>query len=170
MQFTPGTTLVHPQHGPATVVQVIDRSVAGATRTYVQLQVQDTDLRIAIPLDQAEHVGLRPVSGPAQVAALMEALGSEASVEEAMWSRRMKANHERLRTGDLLTVAALVRDIARRDLDHGVSAGEKDLLKQARRPLVTELALALGITEDDADARLEQAVLAGVVDTERAAS
>lgn len=170
MQFVPGTTLVHPQHGPATVVQVVDRSVAGTMRTYVQLQVQDTDLRIAIPLDQAEYVGLRPVSGAAQIAALLEVLGSEAGVEEAMWSRRMKANQERLRTGHLLTVAGLVRDIARRDLDHGVSAGEKDLLRTARRPLVTELALALGISEDDADARIDQAILATADQPERAAS
>ena len=170
MQFTPGQTLVHPQHGPATVVQVIDRTIAGTVRSYVQLHVEHADLRIAVPVDQAEEIGLRPVSDPARIAALVDVLGSESSIEEAMWSRRMKANHERLRTGDLLTVAGLVRDIARRDLDHGVSAGEKDLLKQARRPLITELALALGISEDDADARLEQAVLAGAEGPERAAS
>ena len=170
MHFTPGTTLVHPQHGLATGVQVVDRAVGGTTRTYVQLQVQDTDLRIAIPLDQAEDVGLRPVSGPEQIAALLETLSAEATIEEAMWSRRMKANHERLRTGDLLVVAGLVRDITRRDVDHGVSAGEKELLRTARRPLVIELALAMGLTEDAADARLEAAVLAGAAAGERAAS
>jgi len=170
MQLTPGTLLVHPRHGPATVVQVVDRAVAGTTRTYVQLQVLDTDLRIAVPLDQAARVGLRPICGPAQITALLTVLGSEPGVEEAMWSRRMKANQERLRTGDLLTVAGLVRDIARRDLDHGVSAGEKDLLKLARRPLVAELALALGISEEDADGRLERAVVAGADGPELVAS
>lgn len=170
MQFTPGQTLVHPQHGPATVVQVVDRTVAGSVRTYVQLHVQDNNLRIAIPVDHADAVGLRPVSGPAAIAALLETLGSGASHEEAMWSRRMKANQDRLRTGDLLVVAGVVRDIARRDLDHGVSAGEKDLLRHARRPLVIELAVALEISEDDADARIDQAILAGVDQPELAAS
>jgi CarD family transcriptional regulator len=69
---------------------------------------------------------------------------------------------DQLRTGDLLVTAKVVRDLTRREAAKGVSWGEKDLLKHARQPVVTELALALHLTEEEAESALEEAILHGV--------
>src|SRR5690606_14948531 len=92
------------------------------------------------------------------------------SQEDAGWSRRIKANVERLRTGDVTTVAGLVRDLMRRQEDTGLSLGEKDLLRDAKAPLVTEVAVVLGVDEPAAEATIDVAVLDGVVPTELAAA
>ena len=81
----------------------------------------------------------------------------ETDVEEAgNWSRRYKANQERLTSGDVNKVAEVVRDLWRRDQDRGLSAGEKRMLAKARQILVGELALAEGVDDKKTDAILEK--------------
>ncbi|MER5274841.1 CarD family transcriptional regulator [Streptomyces sp. NPDC002809] len=161
MQFSEGQTVIHPQHGPATVTEVLDRQVNGGSRRYVQLRVHRTDLHVAVPVDKADEVGLRSVYAAAQVKELLDVLGAPAGEPEEAWSRRFKANSERLRTGDLALIAGVIRDLARRQEERGLSAGEKDMLKHARSPVLAELALALSITDAEAEELLDSTILGG---------
>ena len=158
MQFSEGQTVIHPHHGPATVTKIVERRVRDRVLHYVYLTVHGTELEVAIPLETADEIGLRAVCGREQITALLEVLAAPSDQEEQQWSRRMKANHERLRTGELLIVASLIRDMTRRSEEHGLSAGERDLLKLARRPVLAEIALSLGLSEEDATELLESAV------------
>ncbi|MFC5955829.1 CarD family transcriptional regulator [Streptomyces pratens] len=159
MQFSEGQTLVHPHHGPATVTEVLDRSVNGRSRRYVQFQIHRTDLRIAVPVDKAEEVGLRSVYATTQVQELLAVLRAPTGEQEEAWSRRFKANSETLRAGDPLLTAGVVRDLMRRQKERGLSAAEKDMLKHARLPILTELALALSLADEEAEKLLDSAVL-----------
>ncbi|MDK6389995.1 CarD family transcriptional regulator, partial [Staphylococcus lugdunensis] len=76
--------------------------------------------------------------------------------EPTNWSRRYKANLEKLASGDVNKVAEVVRDLWRRDQDRGLSAGEKRMLAKARQVLVSELALAKKVTEEEAEGRLDK--------------
>ena len=76
--------------------------------------------------------------------------------EPTNWSRRFKANVEKLASGEVIRVAEVVRDLSRRDTDKGLSAGEKRMLHKARHILVSELALAEKSDEDAASARLDE--------------
>ncbi|WP_149202115.1 CarD family transcriptional regulator [Actinotalea subterranea] len=163
MEFSEGQTVVHPHHGPTTVVCVSDRRFRDRARSYVTLRVHGSELAIDVPVDAADEVGLRPVSDGRAVAALLDVLRSATGPQQEMWSRRMKENTERLRSGELLVIAGVVRDLARRQRDHGISAGEKDLLKLARHPLITELALALTLTREASEAVLDHAILGDAV-------
>lgn len=158
MQFTVGQTVVHPQHGPSTVTQLSHRVVKGVPRTYVETEVHQMTHRVSVPVDRAEEVGLRLPRTAAQLQELWDLLGQPTRHEEEQWSRRMKGNHERLRTGDFLVAAEVVRDLTRRLLARGLSSGEKDLLKQGRRPLVTELGLSLDLSEEEAERVLDAAI------------
>ncbi|WP_406727377.1 CarD family transcriptional regulator [Streptomyces sp. GD-15H] len=159
MQFSIGQTVVHPHHGPATVAQVLDRSVRGETRRYVQLQVHRSDLSIAVPVEKTHEVGLRPVYAPAQAQELLGVLEAPTGEQEETWSRRFKANQEKLRVGDLLLTAGVVRDLIRRQEERGLSTGEKDMLHHARRPVLAELALSLSLPDGEAERLLDSAVL-----------
>lgn len=159
MQFAVGQTVVHPQHGPSTVTRLVKRSIHGVSRSYVDLQVHRTDLRVSVPVESARDVGIRPPWTAAELQDLWEVLREPTFQEEEQWSRRMKGNHEKLRLGDLLRIAEVVRDLTRRQETKGVSAGEKDLLKQARQLLAVEIGISLGLSDHDAEALLDAAIL-----------
>lgn len=162
MRFSTGQVVVHPHHGPASVAGTFSRTVAGKEVHYVQLTVDHKDLELSVPVAKAKELGIRPPMSTRQVKRMFDRLVAPSGHQETQWSRRVKHNVDRLNSGDALTVAELVRDLTRREADQGLSLGERDLLRDARRPVVDELGIVLGLSEDDTVAVLEAAVLEGV--------
>ncbi len=158
MQFSVGQLVVHPHHGPATVVGLRNRPARGVTRRYVDLAVQRTNLTISFPLEKADDIGIRPLYGSRGMRRLLTVLQAASGPWERQWSRRMKHNQERLRRGDLLETAAVVRDLARRDHEGQLSAAESDMLKTARGPILGELVESLEITDEAAESLFTAAV------------
>lgn len=161
MEFSQGQTVIHPHHGPATVAKVFSRTFKGQERQYLQLQVHSSDLSINLPVDQADEVGVRAVFAQDETRDLLDTLRAPTGVQEQNWSRRMKANSERLKLGDLPTTAGVIRDLIRRQEEHGLSPNEREMLKASSRLVLAELALSLSITEDEADELLRATVLEG---------
>ncbi|MET0934224.1 MAG: CarD family transcriptional regulator [Mycetocola sp.] len=158
MQFSEGQTVVYPHHGPATITSIFSRVVKGVEIEYFKLEVHDSGLSVSVPVASADKVGMRAVLDSAEVNALFDVLRAPTLEEETKWSRRMKDNQEKLRVGDIVTVASVVRDLTRRNDEKGLSLAERDLLRHAQRPLVTEIALALGIDYDTAERELHEAL------------
>lgn len=163
MEFIPGQVVVHPHHGPSTVTGVMARKVQGREVRYVQLEVHHTNLAVSIPESKADEVGVRPLLGADALRGVFSVLTSAGEPLDEQWSRRIKAQHELCRSGDVRTIAGVVRDLTRRDEEKGLSMGEKDLLKDARTPLVAELALCLDISEEIAESAITTAVIEGSV-------
>ncbi|WP_157155058.1 CarD family transcriptional regulator [Diaminobutyricimonas sp. LJ205] len=157
MNFSEGQTIVHPHHGPATVRAITRRRVKSTDADYLVLDIRDTNLTVSVPVASADVVGLRDVLSVDEVERLLGVLRAPTVDEETQWSRRIKANAEKLKTGDIYMAASIVRDLSRRLATKGLSLAEKDMLKEAKRPLVTEVSLALELSEQDADAVLESA-------------
>lgn len=155
MQFTPGQLVVHPHHGPATVADRKVRKVKGDDVAYITLQIHHQDLTISIPESKAEEVGVREVCDRVRLRRLLEIIQEPTTSEEQQWSRRMKANQEKIATGELERVAEVVRDLGRRRDSKGLSMAEKDLFRDAQSPLVAEVALALEVDQDRATEILE---------------
>jgi len=158
MQFEVGQTVVHPQHGPSTITQVFHRTMRGEQHTYIELEVQRSDLKVSVPVKIAEEIGIREPRTAEELGELWDVLGRETEHEEEQWSRRMKDNQERLRLGDLLSTAGVVRDLTRRSELKGLSAGEKDMLRSAMQPIIVEVGLSLGITDEEAEQVLGNAI------------
>ena len=159
MIFEIGETVVYPHHGAATITAVTTRTIKGEEKKYITLTVHGSDLSIELPVDNAELVGVRDVIDDAGVEAVYEVLRSEAEEEVSNWSRRFKANTEKMGSGDVYRVSEVVRDLWRRDQRAVLSAGEKRMLIKSRQIVVSELTLALASTEEEAIAALD-AVLA----------
>ena len=155
MRFDVGQTVVYPHHGAALIVEVADRTLRGETKVYLQLKVSQTELTIWVPADNVDMVGVRDVIDAAGVKQVEDVLRAEFTEEPTNWSRRYKANLEKLASGDVVKVSEVVRDLWRRDQDRGLSAGEKRMLAKARQILVSELALARATDEDAAGAHLD---------------
>ncbi len=162
MTFKVGETVVYPHHGAATVEEIVTRKVKGVDTTYLVLRVNQGDLVIQVPADNVEEVGVRDVVDERGVEEVLGVL-REAEVEEpSNWSRRFKANQEKISNGDIVRVSEVVRDLSRRDADKGLSAGEKRMLTKARQILTSELALARNIDEEEAGALLDVVLQEGI--------
>lgn len=156
MKFVVGETVVYPHHGAAKIIEVGERTLRGETKTYLQLKVAQGELTIWVPADNVEMVGVRDVIDKKGVEKVFSVLRAEFTEEPTNWSRRYKANLEKLASGDVVKVSEVVRDLWRRDQDRGLSAGEKRMLVKARQILVSELALARKTDEEKASAILDE--------------
>lgn len=156
MAFQVGETVVYPHHGAALIEEMKTRTIKGEERLYLKLRVSQGDLTIEVPADNCDLVGVRDVVGEEGLARVFDVLREPYTEEPTNWSRRYKANLEKLASGDVIKVAEVVRDLSRRDTDRGLSAGEKRMLAKARQILVSELALAEKTPEDHAEAMLDE--------------
>jgi len=156
MKFEVGETVVYPHHGAAEIIEVSIKTIRGETQTYLKLKVAQGDLIIQVPAANVEMVGVRDVIDKKGVQQVFSVLRAEFVEEPTNWSRRYKANLEKLASGDVVKVSEVVRDLWRRDQDRGLSAGEKRMLAKARQILISELALARKVDEEKASAELDK--------------
>ncbi|MDR1432396.1 MAG: CarD family transcriptional regulator [Propionibacteriaceae bacterium] len=157
MTFTVGETVVYPNHGAAVIEEIETRVVKGVDRLYLVLRiVGQNDLVVRVPADNLDLIGVRDVVDADGLERVFSVLRAPYAEEPANWSRRYKANLEKLHSGNVLKVAEVVRDLWRREKDRGLSAGEKRMLAKARQILVSELALAEKVAEDQAEVLLDE--------------
>ena len=156
MAFKVGETVVYPHHGAAKIEAVEMRSIKGVATEYLVLRVAQGDLTVRVPSDNVDLVGVRDVVNAEGLEKVFEVLRQPYTEEPTNWSRRYKANLEKLASGDVIKVAEVVRDLWRRDKERGLSAGEKRMLSKARQILVSELALAEHTNEDKAETILDE--------------
>jgi CarD family transcriptional regulator len=156
MAFTVGETVVYPHHGAALIEAIETRTIKGVDKLYLVLKVAQGDLTVRVPAENAEFVGVRDVVGAEGLERVFSVLRMPHTEEPTNWSRRYKANLEKLASGDVIKVAEVVRDLWRRERERGLSAGEKRMLAKARQILVSELALAENTNEDKAETILDE--------------
>ena len=158
MTFKPGDRVVYPHHGAAVVERREQKEAFGEKQEYLVLRMAHGDMMLSVPVDKAEEVGMRWPISTDDVEDLFDVLKKRDVREPANWSRRFKNHQEKLKSGDVYQVAAVVRNLALRERDKGLSAGEKSLFTKARSVLVSELSFALNESEDDALERVEKAL------------
>ena len=152
-RFDVGDVVVHPRHGAGNVVERRRRVVEGCTRTYLEIELTATDLRIMVPCDATAEVGLRPIVGPRRLREIIGVLEAEPDGGDRNWSARRKHYRARLESGDVLALAATIRDLAARAT---LPTGERDLYQHSHRVLASELAYALGVDATDAGVFIDE--------------
>ena len=157
MTFTVGETVVYPNHGAAVIEDIETRQIKGEAKLYLVLRIiGQNDLVVRVPACNLDLVGVRDVVDADGLERVFQVLRAEHTEEPTNWSRRYKANLEKLHSGNVIKVSEVVRDLWRRDRDKGLSAGEKRMLAKARAILVAELALAEDVAEDRAEIMLDE--------------
>ena len=151
-----GDKVVYPHHGAGTVVKKDKRKVLGEEREYLTIQILHNDMTVNVPVENAEQVGLRTVIDEDLVNTVVKALTAGESEMPKNWNRRFKHNRDKMKTGDIFELAEVVRNLAQRDQEKGLSTGEKQMFSNAKRILASELMFVKGMEEDEAREFLEE--------------
>ena len=155
-----GDKVVYPHHGAGTIVSKEQKTVLGQEREYLTIQILHNDMTVNVPAENAERVGLRKVIDEETVNVVVQALTSSGTVMPKNWNRRFKHNRDKMKTGDIFELAEVVRNLALRDDEKGLSTGEKQMFVKAKKILASELMYAMAMDEEQAAEWLDQ-VLAG---------
>ena len=154
--FKVGDMAVYPTQGVGVVESIEEREYSGHSQQFYILRIVDSDMKIMVPVGNVENVGMRQLIDQQRITGIFDAL-SEPTItgKIASWSRRQREYNDKLKTGDLLEVAHVLRDLYQIGTGKELSYGEKKVLEQARKLLVTEVALAEGAKEAQVVQRLE---------------
>jgi CarD family transcriptional regulator len=145
-----GDKVVYPHHGAGTVVKKEKRDVLGEKREYLTIKILHNDMTVNVPSENAEKVGLRKVIGEDMVKVVVKALTGGGTQMPKNWNRRFKHNRDKMKTGDILELAEVVRNLSLRDREKGLSTGEKQMFVKAKKILASELMYAKDMDEEEA--------------------
>src|SRR5215208_1363681 len=156
-----GEKVVYPHHGAGTVVKKEVREVLGQKREYLTIKILHNDMTVNVPCENVAKVGLRKVIDEEMVTVVLKALTGGGTQMPKNWNRRFKHNRDKMKTGDILELAEVVRNLSLRDVEKGLSTGEKQMFVKAKKILASELMYAKNMDEDEAVEWLEGVLSSG---------
>ena len=135
------------------------REVLGEKREYLTIKILHNDMTVNVPSENAEAVGLRKVIGEDMVKVVVKALTGGGTQMPKNWNRRFKHNRDKMKTGDILELAEVVRNLSLRDREKGLSTGEKQMFVKAKKILASELMYAKDMDEEEASEWLDSVLV-----------
>ena len=141
-----GDKVVYPMHGAGVIESMETREIMGEEKLYYVLKLPMGNMTVMIPVDNVENIGLREISSPQQVEKVKEVLKEKPVKTQGSWNKRFHANLDQLKTGDILEVAAVARNLILQDRRRRISSGERRLLEQAKQIIISELVFACDMT------------------------
>lgn len=148
--FRPGDTVVYPHHGAGRILEVVEQDFQGRPRLYYNIQILHNDMTVMVPVDGAGKAGIREVISEPMVAEVVGVLRDDATKMPKNWNRRVKHNREKIKSGDIFEIADVLRNLALREREKGLSTGERQMFSKVRHILASELMYAMSTREDDA--------------------
>lgn len=156
--FIVGDKIVYPMHGAGVIEKIEERKILGQVREYYILNVPCGDMKVMIPIDNSNDIGIRRIVNNTRLPEILELLSAESTEMSSNWNRRYRENMEMLKTGDICKVAEVVRNLTRTDRTKKLSTGEKKMLTNAKQILISELILVGKMSYEEADGIIETAV------------
>ena len=158
--FQVGDKIVHPMHGAGIIDSIVQKKVNGVVRDYYILKLPVGGMLVMIPTANSEEIGVRPVCRREEADRVLAAIPDIEVDMTQNWNRRYRENLQRLKSGDLYEVARVIKGLACRDSQQGLSTGERKMLHTAKQILISEIVLALG-REYEAVERCVNAAMSG---------
>ena len=156
--FQIGDKIVHPMHGAGVIDSIVSKKVNGVVRDYYILKLPVGGMLVMIPTEHTEEIGVRPVVDRDEADRLIAAMpGIEVDMTQN-WNRRYRENMLRIKSGDLMEVARVVKGLMLRDEDRGLSTGERKMLHSAKQILISELVLSQDTSYEDMERRVNTAM------------
>ena len=132
------------------------KDLMGEKRDYLTINILHNNMTVMVPCENANVAGLRRVIDEEQVKKVIGVLTDDVSEMPKNWNRRFKHNREKIKTGDVYELAEVVRNLAIREWEKGLSTGEKQMYTRAKKILASEFMYALDKDEDGAEGYLDE--------------
>ncbi|MCZ6452314.1 MAG: CarD family transcriptional regulator [Deltaproteobacteria bacterium] len=146
--FKVGEMVVYPSHGVGEIEDIRNQAISGSNRKFYMLRILDTDMKIMIPIDNAQSVGLRRVIDKQMVSKVYKVLRQKkVEIDQQTWNRRYREYNEKIKTGSILEIATVLRDLFLLKGDKELSFGERKVMDTAKNLLVKELSIARSHSE-----------------------
>ena len=153
-----GDKVVHPMYGGGVVDSIVQKTVDGVVRDYYILKLPNRSMVVMVPTDNCEEIGVRRVVDQTQADQVMAAIPDIQVEMTANWNHRYRENMERMKSGDLLEVARVIKGLTIRDQKRGLSTGERKMLHSARQILISEIVLAKSSSYESVEQELDTAL------------
>jgi CarD family transcriptional regulator len=150
-----GDKIVYPMHGAGIIEAIEEKEVLGEKKKYYVIAMPCGDMKLMVPVDNAESIGVRDIIDNQEVENVYRVLEQDSKITEMNWNKRYRSNMDRMKSGDIYEIARIVRNLSFRDSLKGLSTGEKKMLNNAKQILVSELILADGSTPDYMNKKIE---------------
>lgn len=156
--FNIGDKIVYPMHGAGIIEEIEEKNILGEVREYYIMKIPFGDMKVMIPLDNIDEIGVRGVISPEEFPRVLNVLGQCISSMPDNWNRRYRENMEKLKTGNIYDVAEVVRNLMVADRQKGLSTGERKMLSNAKQILISEIILVKDIDHEAANEIIHQSV------------
>ena len=156
--FQVGDKIVHPMHGAGVIDSIVQKKVNGVVRDYYVLKLPLNGMLVMIPTHNSEEIGVRPIVPGEEAERVIAAIPGIQVEMTSNWNQRYRENMLRLKSGDLMEVARVVKGLSLRDGERGLSTGERKMLHSARQILISEIVLSQNASYEDVEKRLNTAL------------
>jgi CarD family transcriptional regulator len=158
MAFHIGDRIAHPMHGAGVIDSIETRKINGMEREYYVLKLPVGDMLVMIPTETTTEIGVRPIVEPDEAESILNAIPDIEINMTKNWNKRYRENMMRIKSGDLMEVAAVVKGLMARDSDRGLSTGERKMLHSAKQILISEIVLSQSASYEEIEKRLNMAM------------
>ena len=156
--FEIGDKIVYPMHGAGVIVAIEEREILGEKKKYYIMKMPMGDMKVMVPIDNIEDIGIREVIKNQEVEQVLAVLSDDITKMPQNWNRRYRANMDKIKSGDIYEIANVVRNLMIRDREKGLSTGERKMLNNAKQMLVSEIVLAKDIEHDEVEKLINKVV------------
>ena len=158
LAFEVGQSVVYPAHGVGKITSVEKQTVAGMDLEVYVVSFDQDKMILRVPTNRAEASGMRALAGSKLVEDALKTLGGRARIKRTMWSRRAQEYEAKINSGDLISIAEVVRDLYRGEDQPEQSYSERQLYESALDRMARELAAVENIEKGDAMEKLAESL------------
>ncbi|NLK44355.1 MAG: CarD family transcriptional regulator [Tissierellia bacterium] len=160
--FNIGDKVVYPMHGAGIIEGIEEKEILGEKRKYFIMRMPIGDMKVMVPVDNVEEVGVREIIDKQDLDKVISILKGSKTDMPQNWNRRYRINMDKIKSGDIFEIAVVVRNLLKMDMEKGLSTGEKKMLSSAKQMLLSEMVL---VSEYDME-KIEELIVEAVTNND----
>ncbi|MDD4495389.1 MAG: CarD family transcriptional regulator [Eubacteriales bacterium] len=147
--YSIGDKIVYPMYGAGVIESIEEKEILGAKHKYYIVRMPVGNMMVMIPTENCEDIGIRDIIDRSEAEQVLEVLKDQSVDDTGNWNKRYRENMIKIKSGDIFSVADVVRTLMLREKQKGLSTGERKMLNSARQILISELVLVKGVKQSE---------------------
>ena len=156
--FNVGDKIVYPMHGAGIIENIEEKEILCEIRKYFIMRMPIGEMKVMVPVDNVEDIGIREIITNDEIDDVFTVLRGDQTKMPQNWNRRYRMNMEKIKSGDILEISAVVRNLMIRDQEKGLSTGERKMLNNAKQMLVSEMVLVCDLSIEEVEELVVEAI------------